>query len=385
MNIEPNDSERAFRREVRAWLRANAPTHNRPQSGSAMAAFDLQWQRTQFDAGWAGIAWPTEYGGRGLSLVEQLIWFEEYGQLDLPVVESTFVGLRHAGPTLIARATDEQKSFHLPKILRGDVIWCQGFSEPEAGSDLASLRTRGVVDGDELVVNGQKIWTSYADIADWQELLIRTDPDAAKHRGLTWVICDMRSPGIEARPIDTMDGGREFSEVFYTDVRIPLANVVGRVNDGWNVAMSTLGFERGTSLTVNQVKMGAIVERIAQEATRRPGPSGTGRAIDDEGFARELARVRSEAAVLRSMTYRGISRNLRTEVPGPEGSMLKIMFGDLEQRVHRLLATLLGDDVLDSGDPRITEYLYSFVATIGAGTSEIQRNIVAERLLGLAR
>jgi alkylation response protein AidB-like acyl-CoA dehydrogenase len=385
VNIEPTEQERAFRSEVRTWLRRNAPTKTRPQSGRGMREFDLEWQRTQWEAGWAGIAWPVEYGGRGLSLVEQLIWFEEYGQLDLPVVESTFVGLRHAGPTLIARATDEQKSFHLSKILRGDVIWCQGFSEPEAGSDLASLRTRAVVDGDELVVNGQKIWTSYADIADWQELLVRTDPDAAKHRGLTWVICDMRTPGIDAHPIDTMDGGREFSEVFYNDVRIPLSNVVGRVNDGWNVAMSTLGFERGTSLTVNQVKMSAIVERLAQEATRRPGPGGTKRAMDDEGFARELARVRSEAAVLRSMTYRGISRNLRSPVPGPEGSMLKIMFGDLEQRVHRLMATLLGDDVLDRGDPRITEYLYSYAATIGAGTSEIQRNIVAERVLGLPR
>jgi alkylation response protein AidB-like acyl-CoA dehydrogenase len=176
-----------------------------------MREYDLAWQRAQFDAGWAGISWPVEYGGRGLSLTQQLIWYEEYATLGMAPIDTRFVGLSHAGPTLMARATPAHQALHLPKILRGDVVWCQGFSEPGAGSDLASLRTRAELDGDELVVTGQKVWTSFADIADWQELLVRTNPDAPKHKGLTWVICDMRSPGIDVRPIRTMDGGQDFA------------------------------------------------------------------------------------------------------------------------------------------------------------------------------
>ncbi|MGD9794271.1 MAG: acyl-CoA dehydrogenase family protein [Acidimicrobiia bacterium] len=386
MKIEWDRADLEFRDEVRTWLRENAPSEPRPLNGHSMREFDLAWQRTQWDGGWAGISWPAQFGGRGLSLVQQLIWFEEYGQLDLPVIDSTFVGLRHAGPTLIARATDEQKAAHLAPILRGDVVWCQGFSEPEAGSDLASLRTRGVVDGDELVVTGQKVWTSFADIGDWQELLVRTDLDGSKHKGLTWIICDMHSPGIEVRPIKTMDGGSDFSEVFYDEVRIPIGNIVGRLHDGWSVAMSTLAFERGTAFTVNQVKLSAIVERLIDDAKRLPAPGGGGRAIDDDEFARDLARVRADAAALRSMTYMGISRNLRSPMPGPEGSMLKIAFGDLEQRVFRLLADLHGDELLrHPGNTWVRDYLYSYAATIGGGTSEIQRNIVAEKVLGLPR
>jgi alkylation response protein AidB-like acyl-CoA dehydrogenase len=313
-----------------------------------------------------------------LSLVEQLIWFEEYGQLDLPVIESTFVGLRHAGPTLIARATDEQKAAHLRPILEGGVIWCQGFSEPEAGSDLASLRTRAELDGEELVVTGQKLWTSYADIADWQELLVRTDPHEQKHKGITWVMCDMRTPGIEVRPIRTMDGGREFSEVFYDEARVPVGNVVGGMNEGWSVAMSTLAFERGTAFTVNQVKLSNTVERLIDEAKRRG-------VIGDDEIARELARVRAAAASLRAMTYLGISRNLRSPVPGPEGSMLKLAYADLEQRVERLAVEIVGDDVLNADSAWTRHYLRSYASSIGGGTSEIQRNIIGERVLGLPR
>jgi len=180
-----------------------------------------------FDAGWAGINWPKEFGGRGASLMEQLIWYEEYAKVGAPDVNTGFVGLKHAGPTLIACGTEAQKRFHLPKILGGDVVWCQGFSEPNAGSDLAALQTRAVIEGDELVVTGQKIWTSFGQIAEYQELLVRTDPDAPKHKGITWVICPMDAPGIEIRPIKTLAGNADFCEVFYDNVRIPLANVVG--------------------------------------------------------------------------------------------------------------------------------------------------------------
>src|SRR5690606_33207873 len=195
MDLDFTREQREFREEVRIWLEENKPREERPHDSAARREYDLAWQRTQYEGGWAGISWPTEYGGRGLSLLEQLIWYEEYGRAGLPGMDATFVGLNHAGPTLIARASAAQKNQHLPRILRGEAIWCQGFSEPGAGSDLASLSTRAVVDGDELVVTGQKIWTSFAHLADWQELLVRTDSSGRKHHGITWVICDIRSPG----------------------------------------------------------------------------------------------------------------------------------------------------------------------------------------------
>jgi alkylation response protein AidB-like acyl-CoA dehydrogenase len=389
VNLDFSTEDRAFRDEVRTWLHDNAPTERRPRSGRAMREFDMDWLHRRWEAGWAGISWPAEYGGRGLSLTQQLIWHEEYARLGLPDIDSSFVGINHAGPTLINRATDDQKRYHLPRILRGEAVWCQGFSEPEAGSDLASLRTRAVVDGQELVVTGQKIWTSFAEVADWQELLVRTNPDAPRHKGITWVICDMHSPGIDVRPIRTMDGDRHFAEVFYDEVRIPLANVVGRVDDGWSVAMSTLSFERGTAFTASQVALADSIERLIDEARRRPGPDGRGRAIDDVEIARRLARLRSQAASLRAMTYAAISRNARSPVPGPEGSMMKLYYSDLHQEFGRLSMDLLGPDGLaldhDRSQEWSHEYLRGFSSSIGGGTSEIQRNIIGERVLGLPR
>jgi alkylation response protein AidB-like acyl-CoA dehydrogenase len=380
----------AFREEVRTWLAEHKPTERRPEEAEAIRAYDLDWQRTQYEGGWAGIAWPKEYGGRGLSLIEQLIWYEEYGRAGLPSLDSTFVGLNHAGPTLIERASDEQKSAHLPPILRGEVVWCQGFSEPEAGSDLASLRTRAVLDGDELVVSGQKIWTSSANLADWQELLVRTDTTVPKHKGITWVICDMHSPGIDVRPIETMDGEHEFCEVFYDDVRIPLSNVVGEVNQGWSVAMSTLSFERGTAFTAGQVRLASTVEHLIALAAERPGPSRRGSALDDEELSRRLATLRSEVAALRALTYSAISRSARQGTPGPEGSILKLYYSELQKRVARLSMDLLGADALRrtsrwAAGGWTGDYLHSFASTIGGGTSEVQRNIIGDRVLGLPR
>jgi alkylation response protein AidB-like acyl-CoA dehydrogenase len=319
-----------------------------------------------------------------------LIWFEEYGRTGLPGINACFVGLSHAGPTLITRASEEQKQFHLPKILGGDVVWCQGFSEPEAGSDLASLKTRAVVDGDELVVTGQKIWTSYADVSDYQELLVRTDPDVAKHKGITWVVCDMKSPGIDIRPIETMDGEEEFCEVFYNEVRIPLKNVVGDVNDGWSVAMSTLAFERGTAFTVNQVRLATVVEDLIEEAKHRTGPDGRRPAIADDEIARRLGRARASVASLRAMTYRGISRGLRSGTPGAEGSIIKLYYADVVKEVFKLAFDIVGINGLEHihrGAPGgwSGSYLYSMSQGIGGGTSEIQRNIIGERVLGLPR
>jgi alkylation response protein AidB-like acyl-CoA dehydrogenase len=389
MDLGFSAEDDALRDEVRTWLHEHRPTERRPHSGVEMREFDLAWQQAQWKAGWAGIAWPVAHGGRGLSLTQQLIWYEEYAKLGMAPIDTRFVGLAHAGPTLIAGATPEQQAYHLPKILQGEVVWCQGFSEPEAGSDLASLRTRAVLDGDQLVVTGQKIWTSFADVADWQELLVRTNPDVPKHKGITWVICDMRSPGIDVRPIKTLDGGQDFAEVFYDEVRIPLTNVVGAIDAGWGVAMSTLSFERGTAFTVNQVQLSTTVERLIDVARERTDRRGRP-LIADEEVARALARARADVAALRALTYLGVSRNARSDLPGPEGSMMKLRYGDLSKEVHRLAVEIIGPSSLahdrrDADSYWTDRFLLSYGESIGGGTSEIQRNIIAERVLGLPR
>jgi alkylation response protein AidB-like acyl-CoA dehydrogenase len=357
-----------------------------------MREFDLAFQRTLHDGGWAGINWPAEYGGRGLSDIQQMIWYEEFASADPPFTlnnSCTFVGNNHGGPTLIVKGSDAQKSEHLPRILRGEVVWCQGFSEPGAGSDLAGLSTKAVIDGDELVVTGQKTWTSFAHVADLQELLVRTDPAAPKHKGISWVICDMSSPGIEIREIKTMSHVTDFCEVFYDEVRIPLANVVGEINDGWRVAMSTLSFERGTAFMADQVELAATIEELIDEARNRAGADGRP-LISDEEIARRLATARAEVAALRAMTIAGISRTARTGMPGPEGSMIRLFHGELHKRVYALALEIIGPESLRltpvDGDGVWTgPYLQSFAYTIGGGTTDIQRNIVGERVLGLPR
>ena len=390
MDLDLSDELITFRDEVRTWLHEHAPRERRPRKGQAMREFDSAWQRTQWDGGWAGINWPTEYGGQGLTLLQQMVWYEEYAKHGLPGIHCFFVGNQHAGPTLIVRGTEEQKTTHLRSILKGDVVWAQGFSEPDAGSDLGSLQTRAEIDGDELVVTGQKVWTSFADVADIQELLVRTNRDVAKHKGITWVICDMHSPGVEVRPIETIDGDAHFAEVFYDEVRIPLANVVGAVNDGWSVAMSTLSFERGTAFTASQVELNQTVEQLIELARERVGPDGRRPAIQHEEIARRLATARAEVAALRSMTYAGVSRNSRQSMPGPEGSILKLFFAELGQRVYRLAVDLLGTDVLRldataGATDWHHDYLASYAYSIAGGTSEIMKNIIGERVLGLPR
>lgn len=386
--MKPNTEDEEFRAAAREWLAANVPRASRPADGLAMREFDLDWQRTQYAGGWAGVSWPREYGGRGSSLTQQMIWHEEYARAGAPYIGVSFVGLSHAGPTLILRGTNAQKSQHLEKILRGESVWCQGFSEPNAGSDLASLRTHAETDGDSLVVNGSKIWTSFADHADYQELLVRTDRGAAKHKGISWVICDMRTPGITVRPIQTIYEGFHFCEVFYENVRIPLSNVVGDLNDGWNVAQATLSFERGTAFISLQMELAETVERLVALAHETRSPTGRGAAIDDDDIARGLGTLRAEVTALRSMAYAGIARMARRGTPGPEGSMLRLYFGELFQKVERFAMELRGPAALtfDPGQPGWTrDYLYSFKDTISAGAAQIQRNIIGERMLGLPR
>ena len=391
MEIRFSAAEEAFRTDARAWLEANVPRDRRPVGAdlAALRDYDLAWQRRMFEGGWAGVSWPREYGGRGASLMEQVIWYEEYARAGAPEVTTTFVGLNHAGPTLIACGSEEQKAFHLPRILRGDVVWCQGFSEPNAGSDLASLQTRAVIEGEELVVSGQKIWTSFGNVAEFQELLVRTDPEAPRHRGISWVICAMDSPGIDIRPIKTLTGDQHFCEVFYEGVRIPLRNVVGRLNDGWRVAMATLGFERGTAFLSEQIRLARRVEDLAALARSVPGPRG-GRAIDDDELARRLALARAEVDAMRAMTYRSVSLAVRTGVLGAEASVIRLFFSELVQRIDLLALDILGPAAVERrvegpGARWADAYLGGLSQTIGGGTKDIQRNIIGERMLGLPR
>lgn len=381
MRIAFTGAQETFRATCREWLQGNVPAERRPLDALDALAFDQAWQRKLFDAGWAGINWPQESGGRGLSLIEQVIWLEEYARAQAPWIGANFVGVNHGGPTLIANATDEQRAYHLPRILKGEAIWCQGFSEPGAGSDLAAIRTTGRVEGDELIVNGSKIWTSFAHVADWQELVLRTEPGSQRHAGLSWVICDMHAPGITVRPIRKINGQTEFCEVFYDDVRIPLANVVGGLGNGWKVAMSTLGFERGTGFIADQVKLGLEVDQLIV-AARASG------AIARQDLARDLAELRTEVTALRSMTYRNVSEAARTGQPGAEASLVRLFTSELNQRVDRLAVDLLGDGIIDFayGDQGpVGEYLRGFAQTIAGGTAQVQRNIIGERMLGLPR
>ena len=350
-----------------------------------MRAFDMAWQRRQFEGGWAGVSWPSAYGGLGLSLTRQLIWHEEYARADAPDNHLCFVALNHAGPTIIANGSEAQKSFHLPRILRGEVIWCQGFSEPNAGSDLASLRTRARIEGDHLVVNGSKIWTSHGHLSDWQELLVRTDPDAPRHKGISWVICDMKSPGITLRPIEIMTSPNQvhFVQCFYDDVCIPLGNVVGRINDGWNVAMSTLGFERGTAQVRDQIRYAYLVEKMIAEARRRLGSDC---ALADDVLGARLAQLRADMAAARAMTYMVTSR-AQAGIQDSQSSLMRAMVGETQQRARRLAMDILGTAGLENREDNDWVYFYlrSFSITIAAGTAQIQRNIIGERVLGLPR
>lgn len=310
-----------------------------------------------------------------------MIWYEEYAAARAPAIGACFVGINHGGPTLIANASEEQKLYHLPRILKGETIWCQGFSEPGAGSDLAGIRTHARIEGDELVVNGSKIWTSYAQIADWQELVVRTEAGSQRHAGLSWAICDMHAPGITIRPIRIFSGETDLAQVFYDNVRVPVANVVGGLGNGWRVSMSTLGFERGTGFIVEQVKLAGEVEALIARARASGG-------LGDTGLAEALAQLRVEVTALRAMTYRNVSEVARSGQPGPEASVVRLFTAELSQRIARMAIQLQGDTILDfayGDDDEVHEYLRGFASTIAGGSAQIQRNIIGERMLGLPK
>jgi alkylation response protein AidB-like acyl-CoA dehydrogenase len=394
IDFSTSPAEAAFRASVRDWLEGNLPPgwgtarFAKPKTAEEKVAFARRWQRVLHDGGWAGLSWPKEYGGRDLTPLEHLLFNEEYVRAGAPEMIDIGVGPGLTGPTLVHHGTDWQKKRFLPPILRGDEVWCQGFSEPGAGSDLASLRTRGEVRGDEVVVNGQKVWTSYARFADWCILVVRTNPDAAKHRGLTFLLVDMKTPGITIRPLVEMTGVAWFNEVFFENVRVPRAHVVGEIDRGWEIALTTLSHERGTGVPYQRMRqwLDALVELSRVRAIHGPLAA-------DPLVRQELARLAVELEALRVSTYRSVFAIMRTGSPGTEGSMLKLQWSELEQRLMQIATELegpyavLGEDAPQAWDGGRWQYglLWSRAATIYAGTSEVQRNIIAQRVLGLPR
>ncbi|MDJ0866043.1 MAG: acyl-CoA dehydrogenase family protein [Myxococcota bacterium] len=395
MDLRDTPAQAAFRREVRDWLAANLPSgwgtpgFAMPETGAERVAFGRTWQRRLHEGGWAGLDWPREYGGRGASASEQLIFSEEYAAAGAPDLIMLSVGTSLVGPTLVVCGADWQKERFLAPILRGEEIWCQGFSEPGAGSDLASLRTRGEIVGDEIVVTGQKIWTSFAQHAQWCIAVVRTDPNAVRHRGLSFLLIDMATPGITIRPLVEMTGEAWFNEVFFDEVRVPLRNVVGTVDQGWDVVLTTLSVERGSSAAYG--KLARDFERLVELAKRT---SYRGRpAAEDPVLRQKLAQYATELEVLRMTSWRNAAALERDGQPGPEGSTLKLAWSELDQRVRATAIEILGHaGLIEPGDPAAVddgfwshELLWSRAATIYAGTSEVQRNILAHRVLGLPR
>jgi hypothetical protein len=394
VDLRYTEAEKKFRSGLRDWLAEALPTlpsKPSPNDWPARRAYDTRWQRLLFDAGYAGVDWPMEGGGRGSSPVEQLIFKEELERAHAPYVGVNFVGLLHAGPTVIAEGTQEQRQRYLPPILKGDEVWCQGFSEPDAGSDLASLRTRAVRDGDEYVVTGSKIWTSHAEVADYCELLVRTGGDDTRHRGITWLILPMDSPGVEIRPLTTIAGSAEFAELFLDEVRIPVSNRVGDENDGWRVTMVTLSFERGTAFVGDLLEAVELLSETVSLA-RRTG------AWTDPGVRRQAGHLRAELDALWALTKRNVSQAARTGVPGIGGTVFKLAYTEARQKLGEFSLSLLGraglaaqdTDGLDGrgglpAEEMVEDWLRGISLTIAAGTSQIQRNIVGERILGLPK
>jgi len=389
MELSYTPAEEAFRLKARAWLAENAPREPRPVDPYEAGEFDRAWQRRLFEGGFAGLSWPKEYGGAGLSLFEQVIWYEEVSRVHAPGLNSLSITVNHAGPTLIARGTEEQKAFHLPRILRGESVWCQGFSEPGAGSDLAALQTRGEIVGDEIVVTGQKMWTSYGHVADYQELLIRTDPGSKRHKGLTWIICDMKAPGIEVVPVPNMMGEHHVNMVFYDEVRIPIANVVGGVGNGWSVAMSTLSIERVMSFLGDQIELLEKCDRVFALARQTRLESGK-LACEDDDIMRRLARIKAQALATRAMTLDNLSQLNKGGEAGAEGSVMKLFVTTATKELASVVGEILGPDFIEYGTDRTSnrwtyDFMWAWVLTISGGSSEIQREVIADRILELPR
>ena len=391
MDLSFSRGEEAFRAALRAWLSANLPevTTSEPGSLADEVAFLVGWQKRLHAGGWVGVHWPRQYGGRGATVVENYVFQEEMAHAKAPEIIGR-IGVNLVGPTLIAHGSEAQKQRFLAKILAAEEIWCQLFSEPNAGSDLTALRCRAEADGDAFVVNGQKTWTSYAQFARWGILLARTDAVAPKAKGISFFILDMQSSGLTVRPLKQMTGDEEFNEVFLDNVRIPRTHLVGELNLGWEIAQTTLSHERGTNPRQMVIHRILVDDLIAMARERgREGAAAT----SDAPLRQRLAQAWIEVELVRLQNWRTLTQVLRHGRPGPESSISKLLWSEMSQRLHDTAMDVLHTHApLVRGDRRAAgrgrwarSYLYYRAGTIFAGTSEVQRNIIAERVLGLPR
>jgi len=383
INLGDSEQEAAWRKEVRNFIETEGkPLFNNPTEGGENALFGRmgaikQWRERVAAKGWVAPSWPKKYGGAEMSVAEQFIMNEEFAEQGVPSNVGGF-GVMMIGPTIIEHGTEDQKAEHLSRILKGEVMWCQGYSEPGAGSDLASLQTRAVRDGDDYVINGQKIWTTGAQFADWMYMLVRTDPDAPKHRGITYLLVDMKSQGVTVRPLTTLAGTQTFNEVFFEDVRVPVRNRIGEENRGWYVGTTTLDFERssiGSAVGVKKSLQGLLAQaREGKEASFQRDPA----------LRLEFVDRWVEADVARMLSYRVVSMQLAGKIPNYEASMCKMYSSELSQRIANLSMHLYGMH----GNVRNRAsmgYMQAVSSTIAGGTSEIQKGIIATRGLGLPR
>ncbi len=394
LDIDLSEEDAAFAEEWSAWLDIHLPAvHNKLAKADTDAdkyALAREWQSQMADGGWAAITWPPKFGGRAATARQQLIFYLTSAERRVPPLAGR-IGLNLCGPTLIAHGTSEQQQAFLPPMLDGRHVWCQGFSEPGAGSDLASLRTRGVIDGDSLLITGQKIWTSAAQHADWMFALVRTDPDAPKRRGISFVLVPMTADGVDVRPIRQISGDAGFNEVFLDAVRVPLNNVVGELNDGWNVTRTTLANERAILFMGQQMALRATL-RKAIAGAKVTDPQGF-RAADDPHLRDRIAQAWIDVELVRLNGMRNLAKVLAGQEPGPEGAMSKLFGQHVEQHLHELALDLGGEfAILDRGAADAPNrgkwalgWLRTRASTIGGGTSEIQRNVLAERILGQPR
>ncbi len=376
MDLTFTPSELAFRDELRTWFAENPPGEA-PEGDDARYAWARDWQRRLHEGGWAGVHWPKEYGGRGASLFETAIFFEELGRAHAPL-PANVLGLLLGGPTVMFWGSDEQKERYLTPILSAEEIWCQGFSEPEAGSDLAAVKTRAVKDGDGWRVTGQKVWTSGAQYSKWCMLVARTDFDVPKHKGLTYFLMDMEQAEVQVRPLVQITGEAEFNELFIEGAWIPDENVVGGVGNGWKVALTTLMNERAGLAFFLQVRMRQLLDGLVDTAAENG-------ALDDPRIADELADLHIRCETLRLMAFKGLSTIEKYGQPGPEGSLTKWLWSESNQRLAQVAADIVGPDALTTGTPWAYELLRARGNSIEGGTTEILKNIVAERVLALPR
>ena len=394
MDLRYSQEDIEFRQQVRAWFEENLPKEK-------IETFEerREWHRKLYDAGFIGMGWPKEYGGREARPMEQAIVGEEMARVNAPAGVNG-LGISIVGPTLIHHGTEAQKEEHLKKLLTGEEIWCQLYSEPNSGSDLASLQCRADIDGDNFVINGQKIWTSGAHNSEWGLMLARTDRRASKHNGISCIMLKMDDPGVEVRPLKQISGSSEFSEVFFSDVTVPADNLIGELNTGWRIAQTTLSYERGGNTLSRVSSLQTTIDRLLEVASELR-VDGT-RAIDDPRIRQKIGQIYAEVEVLRYASLRLLSKLEKGERPGPEASVSKLHYSELDKKAQETIQEILGpygqqisgagdfakdesDVSYGDADTWAYQYVWSRAGTIYAGSSQIQKNIIGERVLGLPK